>query len=114
MKAIIETLDERTSSSGVTFYNLTSKQYPNRKMVCFPNGQKLEVGQEIDFNVGKENGDTSWLINLARPKSFSRQPTVDIKLECLKLAVELVKSDKVDVKQLELIAKRLQEIYNKL
>jgi len=110
MKATVSEVSLVESASGTTYQKLTLKEHPARKCISFEK-EKFEVNKEYEFRV-KENPDTSFVLSL--PKSFSKQSTIDIKLECLKLAVELVKSDKVKIEQLPGITKRLQEIYNKL
>lgn len=115
MKGTINYIEEVVASSGSTYQKITmvEPEYANRRMITFTK-EKLEVGKEIEFT-HKENPDTSWVITPKKAfNGFSNAKSIDIKLECLKLAVGLVNESKVDIKQLEVTAKRLKDIYDKL
>jgi hypothetical protein len=114
MKGTVNYIEEVISSSGNTYQKIVLQEQPSRKCISFEK-EKFEVGKEYEFRV-KENPDTSFILSLPKKtfNGFSNTKSIDINLECLKLAVGLVNESKVEIKNLESTAKRLKEIYDKL
>ena len=114
MKGTIKSIEQVTAASGSTYSKLyfNEEEYANRKIISFSK-DKFEIGKEYEFTV-KENPDTSLVITPKRNNAFSPRQTTDISLECLKMAVELFKCDKIKNEQVEQMAKRLKDVYSKL
>jgi hypothetical protein len=115
MEGTIKFVEKVQSASGSTYYklNLEEPEYVGRKMVSFTKDE-LAVGQKLEFTY-KENPDTSWILTPKKKfNGFGGGAKPDVNLECLRMAVEIVKESKVDIKQLEATARRLKEIYNLL
>jgi hypothetical protein len=105
------------SSSGNTYYKLSMEEpeYTGRKMVSFTKDE-LVVTQRLKFTY-KENPDGSWIVT--PEKKFNGfgggySAKVDVNLEILKMSVSLCASGVAELKSLEVMAKRLKEIYNSL
>jgi len=117
MKGKISFLEQVTASSGAKYckISLEGTEFEGRRSIVFVKSfDEVAVGQEISFNQ-KVNPDGSYVYTLDKPFSggFKAQ-AIDYKLEAMKMAIELIKSDKIEMKQLEASTQKLYKILNAL